>query len=655
MAKQRRNDDEDDLKSKPTAQIIRRRWEEGSKDLVDARRNWWVNACFMDGDQWIRWDRYNAAVVQQAQDISRTRIVVNRMAPAMGSLMGRLTAKPLRFEIRPTAADDATVAGAKLGENVLNTTHDEQDWERERAKEILDAYLGGCSIVYFDWDPNAGETVEVDEGGDRIVGTGEIELCALPVTDFVLQPGVRDPYKSAHWTSGVAMPCIDAQRRYKLKDKPGADAMIGKSALMQRLVNESGTGFTNDCCLVLTSWQPPGDNRKGWVTTVIGEEVVDGPHPWPFPFETPNFALFVQTEKTSRWPGRTVLSDVVDIQVAYNCVMSANVEAAKLAGNARIAIDDLSIDLMTELTDEPGEIIRYSSAGNKPEWMVAPGPTRGLLTIADVLDAKINDALAVHDISRGDVNVNRTPASTIAQLAEKDDTPLGRFAHDQSAGWSRLGRLILQTYEEKVSESRTVATLSQGRQAVATTKWTGARLRGQTNVNVPLEVTKPFSRVAARQSAIELWDRKIIQDPLKMAELMGEDPDDWLETLDPDVAKAKRENVKMAAGEVMIPAAFDDHAKHMAELNAFRKSAAYEESDPSIKWIIDMHAKAHETSLHEEAGIQMAKAQALPGSEQLPQADAPVGSRMPPTFNQQQALVQSQGSPAGLPTPPRGA
>lgn len=651
-----RGDDWADLKAKPTAALIRRRWEEGSEELKEERRNWWTNCCFLAGEQWIKWDRYRGTVVEMERPAGKARIVVDRMGPNMDSLLGRLTGKQLRFENKPTASDDATVAAAKLGENILNTAHDEQGWEEIRAAEILDAYQGAVSMVYLEWDPTKGETLEYDEGSERVVGTGEIELCERAVTEFCLAPGVRDPYKTPWFCTAVAMGRHDAKRKYGLKELPPADAGIGKSALQARIHVESGGSPYNDSCLVITCWQMPSEKAKGWVATAIGDQIVDGPHDWYFPFDEPNFALFTQTKTTHRWQGRTVLTKVQHPQIVYNAAWSAMAEHAKMASNNRIAIDELSYELTDQLTDQPGEFMVFSaSSQHRPDWMIAPPAPRGLREIVEMADAAISDLMAVHDISRGDVNINRTPSSSIAQLAEKDDTPLGRFAHNQSVGWARLGRLILKTYEAKASESRTVTMLAEGRQAVATRKWNGKQLRGQVNVSVPLDVTKPFSRVAARQAAIELWDRLPpgTLSPQQLLALMDIDPEDSLEMLDPDAGKAKRENVMMANGEVAIPAPFDDHAKHIAEHNAFRKGSAYEQLPEELRTLIDLHVQAHSTAVAEEAAGQMVREMSFPGASALPRGDAPIGSVIPLPVAQRQA-GQEAGPPSPMPALPPG-
>lgn len=644
-------EDLDDLTKEPTAAAIKKRWDDGEDDVADAARTWWINESFLRGEQWIRWDKWDRRIVSQRPEVLRDRWTINRLRPAFNGLLGRLTGKPLRFEDKPTAADDATVAGAKLGENLLNTTHDVQNWEQIRAAAIRDTYCGGVSMIYLDWDPSDGEVLEYDEATERIVGTGEIKLCELPVTDFRLAPGVRAPgYQSPYWISGVAMPIDEAKRRYKLKQRPEPDATMGRSALQMELLRRAGRADSQSC-LVLTYWQPPSGNTKGWVATVIGEKLVDGPHPWPFPFNELNFALFHQDEQKT-WTGGTVLSDCIGPQFAYNCLWSASVEQAKLAGTPYLAMDTITADANEDIDDEPGHRLLYEPGSNPPSWVVPPGPGRGNLTLISELDRILDDILANHAISRGDVNVNRTPASSIAQLAEKDDTPLGRFSHNQAEGWSRIGRLILKTYEDKVSETRELR-VSAGKTTIATTKWNGKMLRGQTDVTVPLEVTKPFSRVAARQSALELWDRKIITDPIRIAEMMDEDPDDWLDTLDPDVARAKRENAAIMVLEVPTPEAYDDHPKHIAEHNAFRKSAAYDKADANVRWIMEQHLKAHEVMEHEQMGQQIGRNIAIPGSANLAQADAPPLSQIPMPFAQRQALAALPAG-AGMPPMPAG-
>jgi len=79
----------------------------------------------------------------------------------------------------------------------------------------------------------------------------------------------------------------------------------------------------------------------------------------------------------------------------------------------------------------------------------------------------------------------------------------------------------------------------------------------------------------------------------------------------------------------VMPALFDDHAKHIAQHNKERKTPAYELATAEQRQSIDVHIQAHETLAAEEAQQQMALMQQMPGAQALPQANEPAGSMVP--------------------------
>lgn len=67
-----------------------------------------------------------------------------------------------------------------------------------------------------------------------------------------------------------------------------------------------------------------------------------------------------------------------------------------------------------------------------------------------------------------------------------------------------------------------------------------------------------------------------------------------LHIIDPDAAKQRRENRRLAKGERIEPAEFDQHDVHIAELNAFRKTESFERLPKDAKLEFELHAKIHE-------------------------------------------------------------
>ena len=113
----------------------------------------------------------------------------------------------------------------------------------------------------------------------------------------------------------------------------------------------------------------------------------------------------------------------------------------------------------------------------------------------------------------------------------------------------------------------------------------------------------------------------------------------------------------MAQGRVAIPEDFDDHAIHIAELDAYRKTARYEALPAAIKDIFAAHHQAHKVLMAEAAGGQQmamdmggppaATAAALGGPE-IPLMDPPgLDPNAPPPLDEQTIMDQLTGDNEG--------
>ena len=152
-------------------------------------------------------------------------------------------------------------------------------------------------------------------------------------------------------------------------------------------------------------------------------------------------------------------------------------------------------------------------------------------------------------------------------------------------------------------------------------EWTGKSLAGQTVATVPMDAMMPRSRAALFTWAKDMWDRKVVQDPImfaKMADLPSQE--DFIDGLDSDVAKAQRENRDFAVGRPCIPKNFDDHAKHISRHNDFRKTLRYEAMPAEWQELVDNHLLAHERMAAEQMGSQVAKANINPALAAVPTA-----------------------------------
>lgn len=642
---------------------VKDRWKAGDIALSRERRDYWINYAFYEGQQWTYWHVNRNEVIEhpRPRDSDRVRMTVNRLQPNLVTLLARLTQRNLTFEVPPSAADSATLHGARLAEHILESARASQNWESTRSEAIYNCFLGGTAAVLVEWDSNARATLGVDDESGRTVHEGDVAIKALSIAEFTLQPGTRVWQDSPYVIVATAMPPGQARDHYGMDHTPDADASGTVGPLQRRLFDERGFPSNVRLSTVYSYYQKPlravngAPSRPGRHTVVIGGEVVLD-EAWPFPFDHLPIWIFRQQKMPKRWTGHTLVNDARPLQVGYNMGISCIAEHMKLAGNARLAIPDNSGVEADELTDTPGEHFYYDGqASHAPQWVQPAQVPRWLVQQTQQFKDDLDDIMFVRAISRGEAPGDRNSGLALSVLAEKDEAPMGPMSKDQAEGWGFVGTSYLEMCATKVTEFRTAQTNQGGIPLVQ--EWTGRRLKGQTRATVPLDVTLPHSRAAMQAwvtSIFQQFPNLMPQDPSVMARLLDmPNTDAFSELADADIAQAQRENLLMSIGQIPalddrpFPVPWDDHAKHIAEHNRFRKSDAYIFSPSEYRSIVDMHIQAHEKMAAEQVIQQQQLEQAAPGMSALPQADEPPGSMVPADHAEQIASAQVAASGAG--------
>ena len=357
--------------------------------------------------------------------------------------------------------------------------------------------------------------------------------------------------------------------------------------------------------MVLTLYQRPVDGEEGFVAVVVNDQVVRR-DPWPFPFtDRLNVATACVQPLHATWLGHTPVSDAVPIQALYNASWSSIIEHLRQAGNARLWVPMGSVDDIEELTDTPGEAVEYNPIGNlRPVYESPPAMPDWWIRQPSMLGESLDDVLGVHDVSRGVAPGGVESGVALSILSENDDTPVGAFAKELGECWGRVATMVLQLLEARVIETRT-ATIVMPSGIPEVVQWSGGDLAGQTTAEVPIDSVLPRSRAAQAAYAMQLYDRGIIKSPQDLAKIADlPDQDDLLEGIDPDTARARRENYQLAVGVVRTVDQIDDHANHMETHRNFMKSDRYEHLNPQAQQLFVAHLAAHEMYAAQQAAQQ---------------------------------------------------
>jgi len=634
------------------------KWKQADTVLMEERRDYWLNSAFFEGDQWVFWSPNNEVAEWHPQGgEGRVKAVVNKIQPNLITNHARLMKRKLVFEVPAQAADDATVHAARLGAHLLEAERLAGDWESIRRVNMMNKDFSGTSAVLVEWNPTLGDPIGVDPETGEVILAGNPQLTPLSITEFTLEPGTMDWHDSRYMIVCKAMTPAQAKELYQLGFMPKPDANQGVGPLQRKLTSKR-TGLANaKLCLVYTYYERPSSESEGRHLVVVnGETVID--NPWPFPETIDGLPIYVfrQMAMPKKWPGTTYLNQARPLQTQINAGYSLMIETMKFAGNPRLAIPDTAGISADELTDTPGEILYYDGTSSGPPMYIQPANVPAwMFDHVDRLKNDLDDNMYVHAISRGQAPGDRNSGLALTVLAEKDETPLGLIAQDESAGWSHIGSLVLKLWEANVTEQRKSVVQTAPGAPPLSRYWNGQMLRGQTTAHVPLDAVMPYSRAAQQawvsQLAQQFPTLPAFQDARLMSRMLDlPDADNLINMIDADAAKAELEHHLISTGEVVLPENFDDHAKHIAEHNRWRKSPAYMYAEPEVRKVMDQHILAHMQMAAEELANQADLAHSAPGMEQVPQDNEPKGSMVPPDNAEQQApgMGAPQPNPNGF-------
>lgn len=648
-----------------TAAKIRKKYDDGTRNIRNEQLIYQENAAYIEGEQWVYRHNTRQEILQLPRNPRKVRVTIPRLGPESRRIFSKLLKRPLVFEVTPDAPDDLTVRGAAMAQGVVTSLARQQKWERLREELCWTTWKGGTGILCLDWDTTAGRYIGDDING-RSLNEGDVKVTCLSINEVATEPGTRDIERANWWIKAQVIPPDEVKKQYGLKKTPPTDSTSALSPMQMRLAKQGNGQAPINMTLVLTYYERPNvDNKQGTVATVVGNEIVDGPHPWPFPFKDRlNLACARETIIEGRWAGRTVVTDAVPVQTALNHSWTSILEHLKQAGNARIQNNSSERINAENWSDEAAEFIFHD--GDQPwMWLSPPPMPDWWQRTPQELARAMDDIIGIHDVSRGTTPANVESGLGLSILAEQDETPTGRLSQVIADVFGDLATMVLKTYEKQVPahEQRT-ARIDQPGYIAEKFKWSGESFAGQTEARVPYDAVAPMNEAARFARGMAFLDRKIIQTPRQLSayvDIPGNSS--FIEAIDPNVSKARRENYQMGLGEPMVPATFDNHQVHIDEHNAFRLSARYERLEPQQQQLIDKHVQAHSNLAAEEAAKQQVRSEAAPMLAQAANADQMPGTgmlgqegAMPQDIQSQQVTMGQEmgGNPAeaGAPMTP---
>ncbi len=615
--------------SDPLAMEVKKRWEEGTTACREALFNYYLNFHFIEGNQWIFWNAQSSRLDEVPRDPEKVRLTVNRMRANSRTVLGKVNQRELTFEVLPSDADDSHLRGAKLAESQLEKTRQDHGWEQKRELNSWACWKGGYSAICVEWDPDAGDpAASPDDTGGVERKQGDTIETSLNASEFTVQPGTKDAEKGLWWVKLQLLPPEEAQDRHNLSWTPAADGLTAQTPYLLKMNDQNGPSAETQLTQVLTMYERPNKLcKKGRIVVVIEDQVVwqgEWPYPWT---DHLNLAVARETPLETRWTGTTICSDARPIQTALNQSWSNIVEHMKRAGNARLAMPQSAVDMMDDLSDLPGEVLPYPDGVTQPPaWISPPGMPDWWIRQPQDLAGELDDVMGVHQVSRGEAPTNVESGYGLSILAEHDATPINRMVKETAIMWSKVATMVLKLLEVEVKTERKSLVTVPG-QPPRNIAWSGKDFRGQTTAIVPQDAIIPRSRAAMMEFGKQAMEMGLINNLADFA-ILTELPSSRqiLEGINPNLARARRENAGWASGHQSVPYEWDDHEQHIVEHNRYRMSLDYELLPQETKDLIETHIQAHVTIAAEKvAQQQMRGAMGGPGLAGAPTAAGVAG------------------------------
>jgi hypothetical protein len=544
-------------------------WANSRKD--EARkmpeREAYLNISFVLGQQWVTWDqtkrRLDSPRAQRGDPNAPVRITVNKMGGLVERTISKLTKSAPVPECRPVTDEERDLSAAKVGTRILQSEMNRLQWETLLTRLYFWVMPLGWSFMHVYWDTYSGPQVDASvlpeaDRPDEPLNQGNVCLEIVPGTEVRIDPN------AAAWSEVRYLTRTTNMTRAAIYELYGVTDVSGDVSGMRDVADDifslqDGTAWDAERrsqkakveqVAVHQLWLRPHGRAKpeGLVLTWCGDTILEGPAPFPYDHGQLPFVPFSLLPGLGRPEGRTWVTDLRGMQQDYNDARSREATIRRtLVPKIMAARGQIDPQRLTSRV----EVVEYAPTGERPTWEIPNGQWMAQFESAmGRADMEMGDRAGQAEVSQGRAPAG-APAAAILALQEADESKLAISAKELAAATESVGWQLLMLVRQFWTEERMIRTWSQDGK-IEVTRFRGADLPNQLDVQVSAESMLPKSKSARAQLALDLWDRQILRDPsqfIRMVEIPG--VGFLQEDFDRDVRQAEREYGRMVTGELV--------------------------------------------------------------------------------------------------------
>jgi hypothetical protein len=642
---------------------------------------WWENIALYMGDFWVEWDIHRKRLVEPVHKPDhRVRMAVNLAQPAIRTELAKLLKNRPIMDVLARSSDQEDLNAAKVGDKMLNIYVEKKfKMQRIRKRMLNWALMCGRGGILVDWDKTALGEIEVfhNEEGNPVFDPRLIEeykakykqegkrgtykkipqgeMVIKPVSPFqILWDFSTNEFDQANWCIYSEVYDVEeVYRRWKVHVIPEQNVLPGiiENRLMGRM---DLTGQLKErpihaqkLCEVHQFWVKPGHPKfPDGLCLVFTKSVVIEETEYEYGHGELPVNMMCHIDLPTTQQGMSVLQQLRGPVLELSKTKSQLIENRNLMANPPWEIPR-QLQVSKEIQNKPGLRLEYNFMPNvpPPKPIQMPEMPKYVTELTENLKEDIREISGQGETSQGKVPPGARSGVAIAYLQEEDDTRLGTTVQELEEVMESVAFQQLRMMAEKYDTPRLISIRGVNKQAEVF-DFVGSMLAGAHGVECQSGSALPRSKAAKQQYILDLWDRKLEQDPRKvrqMLELSEGEPDEW----EVDLDQAERENHELKEGKDPGVLEWYNHPAHHYEHRNYMKSAEFRTQPEEVKELFMKHDEEH-TQMEQHQAAEMAANQAAMGGGGQQQGEGgggppPAGSSAPAGANGQ---TQVQGPPS---------
>lgn len=364
-------------------------------------RAWDLSLLFLEGRQWINWDKNLREYTTLKSPQAKVRVTVNLILNIYRNLLSRLTVTYPGVVALPASPSSEDITKAKSAEISLEYFWNQNDIKKKLSNAVEWMLSVGCVGLHEYYDPDK----------------DQVNMQVISPYDLFFESGTSEPDES-EWIAirsyilRSELINMYPEHRSAIKDMPSADTDDQKT----RTGDYAGPRqLANRVEIFEIYW------RDGRHAVTMGNKYLFQDQN---PLDEIPIQLIRYTEVPKQLWGMGVVAPLIDLQWLYNKGRSQIIENVDLMGNPKWLIPKTAGVSPSSINNRAGEKVYYNAAGGKPEQVSAAAIPSYVIENISRLQSEMMDIAGIHSTSLGKRAVGISSGKAIESLSAQDMSQL---------------------------------------------------------------------------------------------------------------------------------------------------------------------------------------------------------------------------------------